>query len=91
MIVSLAVTLSGIALAYFSFSKLKGSKREVLKGGDLVLLQPAFMKEYPQLPKDYPMHIEKLEDDYATVVYMHNNNREMCHTKVWKNALKKVS
>jgi hypothetical protein len=70
-----------------------GNQKKVgpLKGGDLVLLKPTYAKDYPNLPKDYPMHIEKLEDEYAVVVYMHSNNREMCHTKVSKAALKKVS
>ena len=88
----ITVSISLLAAVVLYVVVKRYSKKQVpLKGGDLVLLRPSYMKEYPDLPKDYPMHVEKLENNYAIVVFMHTNNREMCQTKVLLPALRKVS
>ncbi len=89
MLVSVCIAgVTGIA-CYLGYKKIKTKKTNSLKEGDYVFLRHAYYDEYPRIPKNHALTVDKIEGEMATVCYMEPS--EIHQVKVRKDALRKVS
>lgn len=89
MVVSVLVASVATIACFVGYKKLKPAQKNLLKEGDYVLLRHSYYNEYPRIPKNHALTVDKIEGEMAIVCYMEPS--EIHKTIVKKDALRKVS
>jgi hypothetical protein len=86
--VMLAVGAAGVA-GILGYKKLNKKKDKILKEGDYALLRHSYYQQYPRVPKNHAVTVDKIEGDMATIFFMEPS--EIRKEQVKKEALRRVS